>query len=70
MNHSEELWRPHVTTAKVGMCDRQIRNLEERGEFPKRFNISPNGRAKAHLKSEVLAWMLERAASREASATA
>ncbi len=60
----EELWRPRVTTQNVGLCDRQLRNLEAEGKFPKRFLISPGGRAVAHLKSEVLAWMRERAASR------
>ena len=60
----EELWRPRVTAEVIGVCDRQLRNLEAEGRFPKRFLISPGGRAKAHLKSEVLAWIRERAASR------
>ena len=61
----EEIWRPEKTAKKAGYTNRQLRNLEAKGKFPKRFSLSPGGRAKGHLKSEVLAWMRERAASRE-----
>ena len=61
----EEIWRLVTTTAKVGYTDRQLRNLEGKGEFPKRFALSPTGRAKGHFRSEVLEWMRTRGASRE-----
>ncbi len=62
----EEIWRPQKTAEITGYGNRHLRNLEAEGKFPKRFSLSPGGRAKGHLKSEVLTWMRERAASREA----
>lgn len=56
--------RPAETVAKVGICDRQLRELEEEGLFPRRFKISPKGRAVAHLESEVDDWIASRAATR------
>ena len=64
MDFLEEIFRPQKTEQITGYTNRQLRNLEAKGEFPKRFLLSPGGRAKGHLKSEVLAWMRERAASR------
>ena len=61
----EKILRPKDTEKIVGLCDRQLRNLEAVGQFPKRFALSPEGRAKAHLESEVLRWIEERAATRE-----
>jgi prophage regulatory protein len=60
--------RPQETEAKTGFCDRQLRELEAQGLFPKRFPLNPNGRGRAvgHLESEVDAWIKARAASREA----
>ena len=56
--------RPHETVAKVGICDRQLRELEGQGLFPKRFTLNPNGKGRAvgHLESEVDGWIAERAA--------
>ena len=61
--------RPAETAAKVGLCDRELRDLEREGLFPKRFPINPNGKGRAvgHLESEVNAWIAERAASRVAA---
>lgn len=58
--------RPAETAAKVGICDRQLRDMEAEGMFPRRFPINPNGKGRAvgHLESEVDAWIEERAASR------
>ena len=53
------------TEAKVGLCDRVLRDLEREGHFPKRFAINPNGgRAVGHLESEIDEWIAARAASR------
>jgi predicted DNA-binding transcriptional regulator AlpA len=59
--------RPSETEAKTGLCDRQHRELEAQGLFPKRFKLNPpDGRAVGHLESEVDEWIATRAASREA----
>jgi len=58
--------RPRDTEAKVGLCDRELRDLEREGLFPKRFQLNPNGgRAVGHLESEVDAWIKARADARE-----
>ena len=56
--------RPKVTEAKVGICDRELRDLERDGLFPRHFLLSPGGRAVGHLESEVDDWIAMRAASR------
>ena len=63
-----QILRPSETAAKVGLCDRQLRDLEAQGLFPKRFLLNPNGgRAVGHLAHEVDNWLADRAASRDAS---
>ena len=59
--------RPNETAMKVGICDRQLRELEAGGLFPKRFILNPNGKGRAvgHLESEVDDWIAARAAARE-----
>lgn len=59
--------RPAQTAERVGLCDRQLREMEAQGLFPKRFQINPgaNNRAVGHLESEVNEWIAARAASRE-----
>lgn len=59
--------RPNETAAKVGICDRQLRDLEAEGLFPKRFTLNPNGKGRAvgHLESEVDEWIAGRAAERQ-----
>lgn len=59
--------RPNETAAKVGICDRQLRDLEAEGLFPKRFTLNPNGKGRAvgHLEHEVDAFIAARAAARE-----
>ena len=54
------------TETKTGYCDRQLRDLEAQGLFPKRFSLNPSGggRAVGHLESEVDEWIAARAASR------
>jgi Predicted transcriptional regulator len=59
--------RPSETAAKVGLCDRQLRDLEAAGAFPRRFQLHPGGRAVGHLESEVDEWIAARAATREAA---
>ena len=58
--------RPNETGARVGVCDRQLRDLEAQGLFPKRFPLNPSGKGRAvgHLESEVDEWIKERAAAR------
>ena len=62
--------RPQETKAKTGFCDRQLRELEAQGLFPKRFALNPsgNGRAVGHLEHEVDEWIAARAASRAEAA--
>ena len=62
--------RPTETAAKVGICDRQLRDMEREGLFPKRFPLNPNGKGRAvgHLESEVDAWIKARAAARDCAA--
>jgi predicted DNA-binding transcriptional regulator AlpA len=63
-----QILRPSETAAKVGLCDRQLRDLEAQGLFPKRFQLNPNGgRAVGHFAHEVDQWLAERGASREAA---
>jgi predicted DNA-binding transcriptional regulator AlpA len=61
--------RPRDTQAKVGLCDRELRDLEREGLFPKRFPLNPRGtgRAVGHLENEVDDWIAARAASRVAA---
>jgi prophage regulatory protein len=59
--------RPSETAAKVGLCDRQLRDLEAAGLFPKRFQLHPGGRAVGHLETEIDHWIEARAATREAA---
>lgn len=61
--------RPRHTEAKVGICDRELRDLEREGLFPKRFPLNPSGKGRAvgHLESEVDEWILARAATRLAA---
>lgn len=59
--------RTPETEAKVGLCERQLRDLEAQGLFPKRFRLNPNGRAVAWLESEVDEWIAARAATRAAA---
>ena len=61
--------RPHETQAKTGFCDRQLRDLEAKGLFPKRFPLNPcGGRAVGHLEAEVDEWIAARAATRTEAA--
>lgn len=58
--------RPRETEARVGLCDRELRDLEREGLFPKRFPLNPSGKGRAvgHLESEINEWIEARAASR------
>lgn len=57
--------RPSDTASRIGLCDRQLREMEAAGLFPKRFQINPgNGRACGHLEIEVERWIKERADTR------
>lgn len=61
-----KILRPNETAAKVRMCDRQIRDLEAEGLFPKRFPLNPSGKGRAvgHLECEVDQWIKDRADAR------
>lgn len=62
--------RPNETAARTGICDRQLRDLEAQGLFPKRFALNPSGKGRAvgHLESEVDDWIAARAAARTEAA--
>lgn len=49
----------------VGLTERQIRNLENEGRFPRRFLIADSGRAVGWSHREVQAWVHERISRRE-----
>jgi predicted DNA-binding transcriptional regulator AlpA len=61
--------RVHETEGKTGYCDRQLREMESAGNFPRRFSLNPNGKGRAvgHLESEVDEWIAARAAARVAA---
>lgn len=61
------LRRPEVERV-VGACERAIRDWEANGQFPRRFQLAPDGRAVGWLESEVMAWLAKRAASRGTAA--
>lgn len=62
-----QVLRPNETAARVGICERQLRDLEADGLFPKRFSLNPSGKGRAvgHLESEVNDWIAQRAAARQ-----
>lgn len=51
--------RVKETESKTGYCDRQLRDMEREGIFPKRFSLNPSGKGRAvgHLESEVDEWI-------------
>ena len=51
----------------TGFKWRHLHDMEARGCFPKRFHPDPNSKIVGWLYSEVMAWIAERAASREAA---
>ena len=51
--------------ATTGLTERQIRNLEQDGLFPKRFLIAPGGQAVGWSGNKVDAWLSDRIARRE-----
>lgn len=59
--------RPDQTALMVNVSDRQLRDWEAEGKFPRRFKLHPDGRAVAHYRHEILAFLEERAASRVAA---
>lgn len=51
----------------VGLTERQIRTLENEAKFPRRFTITPGGRAVGWSFLEVQQWLQERIQAREQS---
>ncbi len=49
----------------VGLTERQVRNLENEGRFPKRFLIAESGRAVGWSHREIQQWVAERLRLRE-----
>lgn len=64
MDNDRVLRKPEVEHIS-GYCERALRDMEREGRFPKRFLLDPNGRAVGWLESEVLAWVRQRAETRE-----
>lgn len=54
-NTQEEFWSSQRTSASTGLSESTHLRLEAKGQFPKRYQLSPNRVARA--KSEVLAWI-------------
>jgi predicted DNA-binding transcriptional regulator AlpA len=48
------------TGRRTGLSKSQIWRLEQRGEFPARVKLMPNGSLVGHLEHEVTAWVLAR----------
>ncbi len=62
---SDRILRRRETEHKSGLCERQLRNLENEGKFPRRFLIAESGRAIGWSEAEVDAWLAERIERRE-----
>ena len=62
---NDRLIRKPELEATIGLCERQIRRLEDDGLFPQRVRIVPAGRAVGWSLTEVNAWLAERLAERE-----
>lgn len=63
----KRIYRKPDIESLVGVTERAIRDKEALGQFPKRFNIFPEGRAVGWDADEVDAWVESRIASREAA---
>ena len=61
---SSRILRDAALRNKIPLSKSQIRNLELRGEFPKRIKLGE--RASGWLESEVDAWIAERVAKSRA----
>ena len=62
---ADRILRAPSVEDKVGMCERAWRPLEARGEFPKRFLITPEGRAVGWSEEEIDDFIRKRIALRE-----
>ncbi len=62
---SDNILRRLDIEQKTGLSERQIRNLEGEGKFPKRFLIAQGGRAIGWSEAEVHDWIRERIQLRE-----
>ena len=62
--------RQPETSRLTGYCDMSLRRMEKDGTFPSRFKLNPNGGlygATGWSRREVMTWIAERRASREAA---
>ena len=62
---TDRAMRRRETERKSGLCERQLRNLEAEGKFPRRFLIAEDGRAVAWSENEVDKWLAKRLERRE-----
>ena len=62
---SDRLIRRPELVDTIGLTERQIRNLENRGLFPPRVLIAPDGRAVGWSFNQIQAWVAARLAARE-----
>ncbi len=62
---SDNILRRLDIEQKTGLSERQIRNLEAEGIFPRRFLIAQGGRAIGWSEAEVHEWIRERIQLRE-----
>ena len=63
---ADQLMRKPWVEDTTGLCERRLRTLEEEGKFPRRTKIAPNGMAVGWSKLEVLQWVRDRLAARDA----
>ncbi len=62
---SDKILRRSDVMRKISLSERQIRNLEADGKFPKRFLIAEGGRAVGWSENEVDEYIRERIELRE-----
>ena len=62
---SDKILRRSDIMRKISLSERQIRNLEADGKFPKRFLIAEGGRAVGWSENEVDEYIRERIELRE-----
>ena len=63
-SEDDQLMRRPWVENTVGLCERHLRTLEDRGKFPRRIKIDPDGHAIGWSKNEILAWIADRLESR------
>ena len=66
LHMTDRILRKPDINALTGFSDVTIRALEAQGHFPRRFKLNPLGKHVGWRESEIMDWIEERAASRDA----